>query len=183
MKAVWKGRVLAESDATRVVEGNHYFPPESLVREHFEDSTTHTTCSWKGVASYKTVVVDGERNADAAWYYAAGERVEVAVLRTLDESGAPHDTKLWIVDHDGAPWVRVARPERQWFERLRRHPEIELVRQGAPPQRVLAKPDASPEARAALDAAFRAKYGATDWWYGVLLRRAPVPIRLERVSP
>jgi len=69
MKAIWKGRVLAESDETRVVEGNHYFPPESLKREYFVDSDTHTTCSWKGVASYKTAVVDGERNADAAWYY------------------------------------------------------------------------------------------------------------------
>jgi uncharacterized protein (DUF427 family) len=69
MKAIWHGRVLAESDDTRVVEGNHYFPPDSLVAQYFEDSTTHTTCPWKGVASYKHVVVDGERNADAAWYY------------------------------------------------------------------------------------------------------------------
>ena len=69
MKAIWHGRVLAESDDTRVVEGNHYFPPDSLAREYFQDSPTHTTCSWKGVASYKHVVVDGERNADAAWYY------------------------------------------------------------------------------------------------------------------
>ena len=69
MKAVWKGRVIAESDTTKVIEGNHYFPPTALRAEHFEDSATHTTCSWKGVASYKTVVVDGQRNADAAWYY------------------------------------------------------------------------------------------------------------------
>ena len=69
MKAIWKGRVLAESDATRVVEGNHYFPPGSIRQEFFVDSDTHTTCSWKGVASYKTVVVDGARNVDAAWYY------------------------------------------------------------------------------------------------------------------
>ena len=69
MKAIWKGRVLAESDETRIVEGNHYFPPESLHREYFLDSDTHTTCSWKGEASYKTVCVDGARNADAAWYY------------------------------------------------------------------------------------------------------------------
>ena len=69
MKATWKGRVLAESERTRVVEGNHYFPPESLRAEYFEDSDTHTTCSWKGVASYKTAVVDGERNRDACWYY------------------------------------------------------------------------------------------------------------------
>ena len=69
MKAIWKGTVIAESDTTRVIEGNHYFPADSLVREHFEDSPTHTTCPWKGEASYKTVVVDGARNPDAAWYY------------------------------------------------------------------------------------------------------------------
>ena len=69
MKAIWKGAVLAESDVTVVVERNHYFPASSLVAAHFEPSTTHTTCSWKGVASYYTVVVDGQRNADAAWYY------------------------------------------------------------------------------------------------------------------
>lgn len=69
MKAIWKGAVLAESDRTHVVEGNHYFPPDSLRAQYFEDSATHTTCSWKGVASYKTVVVDGARNADACWTY------------------------------------------------------------------------------------------------------------------
>jgi uncharacterized protein (DUF427 family) len=69
MKAVWKDRVLADSDATIVVEGNHYFPPDSIRPEHFVESGTHTTCPWKGVASYRTVVVDGERNVDAAWFY------------------------------------------------------------------------------------------------------------------
>ena len=69
MKATWNGAILAESDRTIVVEGNHYFPPDALVTAHFEDSTTHTVCSWKGTASYKTVVVDGARNPDAAWYY------------------------------------------------------------------------------------------------------------------
>lgn len=69
MKAMWNGAVLAESDATEVVEGNHYFPPESLNREYFEDSDTQTRCVWKGLASYHDVVVEGERNADAAWYY------------------------------------------------------------------------------------------------------------------
>ncbi|MGH2851652.1 MAG: DUF427 domain-containing protein [Solirubrobacteraceae bacterium] len=71
MKAIWNGAVLAESDDTVVVEGNHYFPEESLDASFFEDSSTHTLCPWKGEASYKTVVVDGERNADAAWYYPA----------------------------------------------------------------------------------------------------------------
>ncbi len=69
MKAIWNGTVVAESESTRVVEGNHYFPPESIRSELFEDSDTHTTCGWKGVASYKTLVVDGQRNVDAAWYY------------------------------------------------------------------------------------------------------------------
>jgi uncharacterized protein (DUF427 family) len=69
MKAVWNGELIAESDDTVVVEGNHYFPPDSVRSELFEDSGTHTTCPWKGEASYKTLVVDGKRNPDAAWYY------------------------------------------------------------------------------------------------------------------
>jgi len=69
IRATWNGTVLAESDATVVVEGNHYFPPASVNREYFEPSDTHTLCPWKGEASYRTVVVGGERNEDAAWYY------------------------------------------------------------------------------------------------------------------
>jgi len=69
VRAIWKGRVLAESGNTRVVEGNHYFPPESLRTEFFEESPTQTTCSWKGVARYRHVVVDGARNSDACWTY------------------------------------------------------------------------------------------------------------------
>lgn len=69
MKAVWNGRVVAEHDATRVVEGNHYFPPDSIKREHFKNSKTTTVCPWKGEASYYTLEVDGSRNEDAAWYY------------------------------------------------------------------------------------------------------------------
>jgi uncharacterized protein (DUF427 family) len=69
MKATWKGTVLAESDETVVVEGNHYFPADSIKREHFRESGAHTTCPWKGEASYYDVVVGGEVNADAAWYY------------------------------------------------------------------------------------------------------------------
>jgi uncharacterized protein (DUF427 family) len=68
-KAIWNDTVLAESDDTVVVEGNHYFPPSSLRTELFVDSPTRTTCGWKGVASYFTVVVDGHENRDAAWYY------------------------------------------------------------------------------------------------------------------
>jgi len=111
--------------------------------------------------------------------YVAGEQTEVARVRTVDGAGAVHETKLWIVDHDGAAWVRVARPEREWFRRLREQPEIELVRGDASPQKVRATPDPTEETKAALDAAFRAKYGLVDWWYGVVLRRDPIPIRLD----
>lgn len=69
MKAVWHDAVLAESDDTIVVEGNHYFPPEAINREHFKASDTHTTCPWKGEASYYNVVVEDQVNKDAAWYY------------------------------------------------------------------------------------------------------------------
>jgi uncharacterized protein (DUF427 family) len=69
MKAIWKNVVLAESDDTVVVEGNHYFPGDAIRPSHFLPSDTHTTCPWKGVASYFTIEVDGERNEDAAWYY------------------------------------------------------------------------------------------------------------------
>lgn len=69
--AVWKGKILAESDAFEEVEGNVYFPADSLRREHFRESDTHTRCFWKGTASYYDVVVDGEVNPDAAWYYPA----------------------------------------------------------------------------------------------------------------
>jgi uncharacterized protein (DUF427 family) len=69
MKATWNNAVLAESNDTVVVEGNHYFPAESIHREHFSDSATHTTCPWKGEASYYDVVVNGEVNKDAVWYY------------------------------------------------------------------------------------------------------------------
>jgi len=68
-KAVWNGVVLAESSDTRVVEGNHYFPPESVKWEHFTDSASHTVCGWKGTASYYSINVNGETNRDAAWYY------------------------------------------------------------------------------------------------------------------
>lgn len=67
--AEWNGKVIAESDRFEIVEGNVYFPREALKAEHFEESQTHTTCPWKGVASYLHVVVDGQRNEDAAWYY------------------------------------------------------------------------------------------------------------------
>ncbi len=69
MKAVWNGAILAESEDTVVVEGNHYFPAEAINREYFRPSDTHTNCYWKGTASYYHIVVDGIENRDAAWYY------------------------------------------------------------------------------------------------------------------
>ncbi|HEX8556746.1 MAG TPA: DUF427 domain-containing protein [Pyrinomonadaceae bacterium] len=69
MKATWRGAVLAESDDTVVVEGNHYFPADSVKRDYLRESETRTVCGWKGAASYYDVVVGGETNADAAWYY------------------------------------------------------------------------------------------------------------------
>jgi len=68
-KATWNGTVLAESEQTIMIEGNHYFPPEAVKREYFQQTQTHTTCPWKGVASYYSIAVNGEVNADAAWYY------------------------------------------------------------------------------------------------------------------
>jgi uncharacterized protein (DUF427 family) len=68
-RATWNGAVIAESDRTVEVEGNQYFPIDTVKRELLRDSSTHTTCPWKGVASYYDVVVDGQVNKDAAWYY------------------------------------------------------------------------------------------------------------------
>jgi uncharacterized protein (DUF427 family) len=69
MKAIWNGATLAESDQTVVVEGNHYFPHDSINKEYFQNSDAHTVCGWKGTASYYHVVVNGETNKDAAWFY------------------------------------------------------------------------------------------------------------------
>ncbi len=69
MKAVWNEETIAESDETIVVEGNHYFPPDSVNKDFLQTSETHTVCGWKGTASYYDVVAGGETNIDAAWYY------------------------------------------------------------------------------------------------------------------
>lgn len=68
-KATWNGAVLAESNNCEVIEGNQYFPSEAINQEYFQQSNTHTTCPWKGIASYYDIVVDGQVNKDAAWYY------------------------------------------------------------------------------------------------------------------
>lgn len=69
MKATWNNQVIAESDKTIVVENNHYFPAESLKKELFKPSSTHSSCPWKGSASYYSISVDGKTNTDAAWFY------------------------------------------------------------------------------------------------------------------
>ncbi len=69
MKAIWNGKIIAESEKTVGVEGNYYFPKESIKMEYFKQSDTHTQCHWKGEASYYTIEVDGKQNKDAAWYY------------------------------------------------------------------------------------------------------------------
>jgi uncharacterized protein (DUF427 family) len=69
MKAVWNNQIIAESDQTIVIENNHYFPKDSVKAEYLEPTDIHTTCAWKGVASYFSLVVDGKENQDAAWYY------------------------------------------------------------------------------------------------------------------
>ncbi|QSE97980.1 DUF427 domain-containing protein [Fulvivirga lutea] len=69
MKAIWNGEVIAESDDTVVIEGNHYFPPNTIKKEYFKASDTNTVCPWKGTASYYTLEVNGDKNEDAAWYY------------------------------------------------------------------------------------------------------------------
>jgi uncharacterized protein (DUF427 family) len=71
VRATWNGAVIAESDDTVVVEGNHYFPAGAVRREYLVESDTHTRCPWKGLASYYSLRIDGETNTDAAWYYPA----------------------------------------------------------------------------------------------------------------
>ncbi|WP_103070185.1 DUF427 domain-containing protein [Aquimarina sediminis] len=69
MKAIWNNQVIAESDNTIIIEGNHYFPPESINKEFLKSSDLRSTCPWKGQASYYSIEVDGQTNIDAAWYY------------------------------------------------------------------------------------------------------------------
>lgn len=116
--------------------------------------------------------------AAGTWW--AGEQTEVVVLRTGDALGRGHETKMWVVDYQGVPWVRVANPERGWYQRLLENPKVELVRAGET-RPCLARPYDVPEIAAELDAVFREKYGLVDWWYGLLLRRHPIPVKLEPI--
>ena len=110
--------------------------------------------------------------------YLAGERTEIAVLRTFDDAGAPQETKLWVAEVDGVPYVRIGRAGSGWGERLKANPEVELVRAGDTlPCTATLVTDAA--LHRSVDEAFAVKYGWVDWWYGVVLRRDPVPVRLS----
>lgn len=92
VQATFNGSVIAESEHTKQLEGNHYFPLSDVKKEFLQDSNTHTSCPWKGVASYYTVAVDGDEAADAAWYYpepkdaAAAIKDHVAFWRGVEVS-------------------------------------------------------------------------------------------------
>jgi hypothetical protein len=109
--------------------------------------------------------------------YALGEVVPVAVLHTRDATGEWIATKLWVVDYDGEPWVRVARPGRKWFRRLQVDPRVELERDGVR-ARYNAIPHFDADTRLVIDAAFAEQNGLIDWWYGWLLRSDAIPIEL-----
>ena len=93
MKALWQGQVIADSEDTVVVEGNHYFPKESVNRDYLEESSHTSVCGWKGTAHYYSIVVDGQTNKDAAWYYptpkSSAENIadHVAFWRGVEISG------------------------------------------------------------------------------------------------
>lgn len=109
-RALWNGTVIAESNNTVVVDGNHYFPPESIKREFFGDSSKTTVCGWKGTANYYTVKVDGQENQDAAWYYAdpkpkaAEIKDHVAFWKgvTVEASAADDDVEAGECSTDGS---------------------------------------------------------------------------------
>lgn len=77
--ATWNGTVIAESDKTLVIEGNHYFPPDSVTKQYLRPSTTTSRCPWKGLANYYSLIVDGKTNEDAAWYYAEPSEAAAAI--------------------------------------------------------------------------------------------------------
>ena len=109
MQALFNGEVIAESDQTVVVEGNHYFPATSLRAEVVTPTDTHTTCAWKGTASYYSVSVGGETSKDAVWYYptpsaaAAEIRDHVAFWKGVEVRQAPDDTSTAQVPTFDAP--------------------------------------------------------------------------------
>jgi len=79
MKAIWNNEIIAESNDTIVIEGNHYFPADSIKKEYYKPSETHTVCHWKGTASYYSLEVNGATNADAAWYYPVASQMAKSI--------------------------------------------------------------------------------------------------------
>lgn len=110
--------------------------------------------------------------------YIAGEQTEVAMLRTYGPDRTVHETKMWIVDYEGRPYVRVGRSGRGWGERAHEHPDAELARGGAvAPVHATFVDD--PATLSAVDAAFRQKYGWVDWWFGIVVRKNAETVRLD----
>jgi hypothetical protein len=115
--------------------------------------------------------------------YLAGERTEVAVLKTWDADKNPYETKMWIVDYDGHAYVRIGRASRAaqgWGARVHANPDVELIRAGsgaATPVHATFVDDAP--TIDAVDTAFREKYGWVDWWFGVVIRKNPQTVRLD----
>jgi uncharacterized protein (DUF427 family) len=100
VRAIWNGAVLAESDNTQVVEGNHYFPPDSMNWEYFQENSHHSICPWKGQASYYDLVVDDQVNRSAAWYYPTPSKA----ARTIrDHVAFWHGVKVQRVKDEGEP--------------------------------------------------------------------------------
>jgi uncharacterized protein (DUF427 family) len=106
VRATWNGAVLAESDDTVVVEGNHYFPRGALHREFFAASDHHSVCPWKGQASYYDIVVDGKVNRAAAWFY-PGPRPAAAAIR--DRVAFWHGVGVERDGDDAGPLARLCR--------------------------------------------------------------------------
>lgn len=106
VRATWNGEVIAESDDTLVVERNHYFPIEDVRRDLLESSPTQSVCPWKGRANYYTVVVDGQRNLDAAWYYPSPSKAAAGIAGRV---AFWHGVRITRADGDGAAEARGLR--------------------------------------------------------------------------
>jgi len=123
------------------------------------------------------IAVSGALALLALVSYVAGELVPAAVIYSRDATGEWVGTKVWVVDYDGDPWVRAARPGRSWFRRLQIDPRIELERGGVR-MRYRAIPHYDADTRPVIDTAFAEQNGPIDWWYGLILRSDAIPIEL-----
>jgi len=110
--------------------------------------------------------------------YIAGEQLEVVALRTVDGRGHTHDTRLWVIDHEGRPWVRGVRPAHRWIERIRANPRVELERDGTTAAYTASIVETE-AAKRAIDEAMAVKYGWVDRWYALVVRNHTIPVRLD----